>query len=100
MRLLALLPGSAAAVSLQRVVDHVVVVRVLPRQDARSTRAAQRAGHELKGSGEEEQEVGNMVWGGSPSAEEILTAFVKVIPASPISFLVLLRGFWEEGKKL
>lgn len=48
VRLLALLPGGAAAVALQRVVDDVVVVRVLPRQDAGSTRAAQRAGHELE----------------------------------------------------
>lgn len=46
---LALLPGFAAAVSLQRVVDDVVVVGVFPRQDAGSTGAAQRAGDELRG---------------------------------------------------
>lgn len=49
VRLLALLPGGAAAVPLQRVVGDVVVVRVLPRQDAGSARAAQRAGYELGG---------------------------------------------------
>ena len=54
VRLLALLPGCAAAVPLQRVVDDVVVVRVFPRQDAGATRAAQRAGHKLFGAGEEE----------------------------------------------
>ena len=45
--LLALLPGRAAAVALQRVVDDVVVVGVLPRQYAGPARAAQWAGHEL-----------------------------------------------------
>lgn len=47
-QLLALLPGGAAAVALQRVVEDVVVVRVLARQDAGSARAAQRTGHELR----------------------------------------------------
>lgn len=46
--LLALLPGFAAAVALQRVVGDPVVVRVLPRQDAGSAGAAQRAGHKLQ----------------------------------------------------
>lgn len=46
--LLALLPGFAAAVALQRVVGDPVVVGVLPRQDAGSAGAAQRTGHELK----------------------------------------------------
>lgn len=54
VRLLALLPGGAAAVALQRVVGDVVVVRVLARQDAGSARAAQRAGHELGGRMEED----------------------------------------------
>lgn len=54
MRLLALLPGGAAAVALQCVVGDVVVVRVLPRQDAGSARAAQRTGHELGGRMEED----------------------------------------------
>lgn len=48
MSLFALLPGRAAAVSLQRVVDDMVVVRVLPRQDAGSARAAQRTGNKLR----------------------------------------------------
>lgn len=47
--LLALLPGLAAAVSLQRVVDDMVVVRVFTCQDAGSAGAAQRAGHKLTG---------------------------------------------------
>lgn len=46
---LALLPGFAAAVSLQCVVDDVVVVGVLPCQDAGSAGAAQRAGNKLRG---------------------------------------------------
>lgn len=54
VRLLAFLPGGAAAVPLQRVVGDVVVVRVLPRQDAGSARAAQRTGHELGGRMEED----------------------------------------------
>lgn len=45
--LLGLLPGRAAAVSLQRVVDDVVVVRIFPRQDAGATGAAQRTGNKL-----------------------------------------------------
>lgn len=48
LRLLALLPGRAAAVPLQRVVDDVVVVGVFPRQDAGSTRAAERTGNKLR----------------------------------------------------
>lgn len=48
MQLLALLPGSAAAVALQRVVEDVVVVRVLASEDAGSARAAQGTGHELR----------------------------------------------------
>lgn len=43
-----LLPGSAAAVSFQGVVDDTVVVGVLSRQNAGSTGAAQRAGNELR----------------------------------------------------
>lgn len=53
MGLLALLPGFAAAVPLQRVVDDVVVVRIFPRQDAGSAGAAQRAGDKLRGKTEE-----------------------------------------------
>lgn len=47
MGLLALLPGFAAAVPLQGVVDDVVVVGVFPCQDAGSTGAAQWAGNIL-----------------------------------------------------
>lgn len=47
-QLLAILPGGAAAVALQRVVEDVVVVRVLASQDAGSARAAQRTGHKLR----------------------------------------------------
>lgn len=46
--LLALLPGCAAAVSLQGVVGDAVVVGVLPRQDAGSAGAAERTGHKLR----------------------------------------------------
>lgn len=48
MRLLALLPGFAATVSIQGVVDDVVVVGVFPRQDAGTTGAAERAGNKLR----------------------------------------------------
>lgn len=93
--LLALLPGFAAAVALQGVVGDAVVVRVLPRQDAGSAGAAQRTGHKLR-------------WKQQPRLSEPLllhyiratvielTAFLKDIPASPISFLVFLSGVWRE----
>lgn len=48
-RLLTLLPGGAAAVALQCVVEDVVVVRVLASEDAGSARAAQWTGHKLRG---------------------------------------------------
>lgn len=53
MRLLALLPGFAATVSIQGVVDDVVVVGVFPRQDAGTTGAAERAGNKLREKGRE-----------------------------------------------
>lgn len=50
--LLALLPGQAAAVALQSVVDDMVVVGILPRQDAGPAGATQRAGHKLGEGGD------------------------------------------------
>lgn len=47
--LLALLPGLATTVALQSVIDHVVVVGVLPCQDAGTTRTAQWTRYKLGG---------------------------------------------------
>lgn len=46
-----MLPGGAAAVALQRVVEDVVVVRVLASEDAGSARAAQWTSHKLRERG-------------------------------------------------
>lgn len=45
--LLGLLPCSAAAVALQRVVDHMMVMRVFARQDARPAGTAKGTGDKL-----------------------------------------------------
>ncbi len=47
LRLLGLLPCSAAAVALQRVVDHMMVMRVFARQDARPAGTAKGTGDKL-----------------------------------------------------
>lgn len=93
--LLALLPGFAAAVALQGVVGDAVVVRVLPCQDAGSAGAAQRTGHKLRR--ERQQRLTEPLLLNYVRATVMeLTAFVKDIPASPISFLVFLSGVWRE----
>lgn len=45
--LLGLLPCSAAAVALQRVVDHMMVMRIFAHQDARPAGTAKRTGDKL-----------------------------------------------------
>lgn len=92
--LLALLPGFAAAVALQGVVGDAVVVRVLPSQDAGSAGAAQRTGHKLRWKGQQRR-TQPLPYDTRATATG-LTAFVKDIPASPISFLVFLSGVWRE----
>lgn len=58
-RLGAVLPQRAGAVPRQRVVPHLVVVRVLTRQDAAPAGAAQRRDRELQRKREEEEKKGN-----------------------------------------
>lgn len=55
--LLDLLPGLATAVPLQSVVDDVMVVWVLPSQDAGSAGAAERTGHILESGWEAEGKI-------------------------------------------
>lgn len=72
-----------------------MVVRVLPCQDAGSAGAAQRTGHKLRWK--QQQRLTQPLLLNYIRATVIkLTAFVKDIPASPISFFVFLSGVWRE----
>lgn len=54
---LTLLPGFTAAVSFQRVVDDMVVVRIFPCEDAGSTGAAEWAGNKLRAKSKKEMQI-------------------------------------------